>query len=112
MTKRRFILAILVFTIFSSTAASANAAQCIAVASKNTTAVSRDEGMMISACEYRSDCNLEKGAKLLVRAIVVLPYYDMHNMFLQGEDGACFMSRDFDFNEDCNAPVKVGEGCE
>jgi len=40
---------------------SANAeTQCTAVASKDTTAVARDEGMMISACEYRSDCKLLK----------------------------------------------------
>jgi hypothetical protein len=67
---------------------------------------------MISACEYRDDCQIAKGTKLSVNAIVVLPLYDMHHMFIMDESRRCFFSTDFEYIEECNAPVRVNEGCE
>jgi hypothetical protein len=112
MGGRAFFQSVLFIALSFGTNGSAVAADCLGVANADAVAVSRDEGMMISACEYRSDCSVKAGSKIGFRAIVVLPAYDIKNLFLMDEKGRCFVSRDFDFEDECNAPVRVNEGCE
>lgn len=103
---------VLAMTFLQFGARTAFANDCIATALGDNTSVSRDEEEMISACEYsEADCNVRKGEKVDVEAIVVWPSYDMHHLFILDKKGRCFSSDHFRFSEDCDPPVRVKDGC-